>query len=148
MHERQWPTLSVAVLSDRAACMATRKLQVRLTASFEHNLEEIADFLAEAEAVAAYDALLDDLAETVIPNLERFPEMGRPFLSREICSVEGVNAQDRLKNRLQELAIDPAALREYVLRDYLVLYAVRASHIYLLSIRHQRQLVFRLGGKG
>ena len=128
--------------------MATRKPQVRLTASFERNLEEIEGFLAEAGAVTAYDTLLDELAETVIPNLERFPEMGRSFLCREICSVEGINALERLKCHLQELAIEPAALREYVLRDYLVLYSVRGLQIHLLAIRHQRQLVFRLGGQG
>jgi plasmid stabilization system protein ParE len=128
--------------------MATRKPQVSLTASFERNLEEIAAFLAEADATAAYGVLLDELAETVIPNLERFPDMGRPFLSREVCSVEGINALERLENRLQGLAIAPAALREYMLRDYLVLYVMHGLQIHLLAIRNQRQLAFHLGGQG
>ena len=96
----------------------------------------------------AYDALLDELVETVIPNLERFPEMGRPFFSRDVCSVEGINALERLGERLQTLAIPPDALREYVLRDYLVLYAVQGALIHLLAVRHQRQLAFRLGASG
>lgn len=125
--------------------MATRKPQVRLAASFERNLDEIAEFLAGADAASAFDALLDELADTVIPNLERFPEMGRPFMAREVCSVEGINALERLSAALQRLAIAPEALREYVLRDYLVLYAVHGRQIHLLAIRHQRQLVFRLG---
>lgn len=128
--------------------MATRKPQVRFAASFERNLEEIAEFLAETEAMAAYDALLDELAETVIPNLERFPDMGRPFMAREVFSVEGINALEQLGTRLSELAIAPADLREYVLRDYLVLYVVRGLQIHLLAIRHQRELAFRLGGRG
>lgn len=128
--------------------MATRKPQVRFAARFERNLEEIAEFLAETEAMAAYDALLDELAETVIPNLERFPDMGRPFMAREVFSVEGINALEQLGTRLSELAIAPADLREYVLRDYLVLYVVRGLQIHLLAIRHQRELAFRLGGRG
>lgn len=128
--------------------MATRKPQVRFAASFERNLEEIAEFLAETEAMAAYDALLNELAETVIPNLERFPDMGRPFMAREVFSVEGINALEQLGTRLSELAIAPADLREYVLRDYLVLYVVRGLQIHLLAIRHQRELAFRLGGRG
>ena len=76
--------------------MAKRELQIRLAASFERNIEELAAFLAEADAMPAYDALLDELVETVIPNLERFPEMGRPFFSRDVCSVEGINALERL----------------------------------------------------
>lgn len=128
--------------------MATRKPQVRFAASFERNLEEIAEFLAETEAMAAYDALLDELAETVIPNLERFPDMGRPFMARQVFSVEGINALEQLGTRLSELAIAPADLREYVLRDYLVLYVVRGLQIHLLAIRHQRELAFRLGGRG
>ncbi len=128
--------------------MAKRELQIRLAASFERNLEELAAFLAEADAMLAYDALLDELVETVIPNLERFPEMGRPFFSRDVCSVEGINALERLGERLQTLAIPPDALREYVLRDYLVLYAVQGALIHLLAVRHQRQLAFRLGASG
>ena len=47
------------------------RLTVRLTANFERNLADIERFLTEAEAPQAYDALLDELLDTVIPNLER-----------------------------------------------------------------------------
>ena len=35
-------------------------------------------------------------------------------------------------------------LREYISGDYLMLYAVRGDDLYLLSIKHQRQLSFDL----
>ena len=54
-----------------------KRITVKLTANFERNLEEIERFLVEADAPYAYDALLDELLKTVIPNLERFPDMGR-----------------------------------------------------------------------
>ncbi len=43
-------------------------------------------------------------------------------------------------NFLQNLA----AIREYIADDYLLLYAVRDSGVFLLSIRHHRQLSFDL----
>ena len=119
-----------------------KKLVVKLTANFERNLAEIERFLAEAEAASAYNALLDELLDTVIPNLERFPGMGGAFLSRKVGSVETTNAQATLRTKLAALVSDPAELREYIMDHYLVLYAQIGGHIYLLSIKHHRQLSF------
>ena len=58
----------------------TAKHTVKLTTNFERNLEEIEAFLVEAGAPHAFDALLDELTDTVVPNLESFPGMGRLFL--------------------------------------------------------------------
>ncbi len=119
-----------------------QKRVVKLTANFERNLEDIERFLTEAEAPQAYDALLDDLLGTVIPNLERFPDMGRQILSRAPRSVETTNALDSLRAKLSALTSDPTALREYILVDYLLLYAQIGGILYLLAIRHHRQLSF------
>jgi plasmid stabilization system protein ParE len=118
-----------------------KKTVVTLTANFERNLESIEIFLAEAEAQHAYDALLDELFFTVIPNLEQFPDIGRPFMNRPVKSIEAVNAVTALQAKLQN-----GELREYLLPDYLVLYARYAETIYLLSIKHHRQLSFDFSG--
>lgn len=123
-----------------------KKSIVKFTANFERNLDTVERFLTEAGAPQAFDALLDELAETVIPNLERFPEMGRPFLRRPVRSVEVANALAALQAKLAALTPDGDALREYVLKDYLLLYAVIGGNIYLLAIRHQRQLSFDFAG--
>ena len=115
---------------------------VRLTANFERNLADIERFLAETEVPHAYDALLDELLDTVIPNLERFPAMGRPFLSRTAGSVEANIALEALRTKLSALMPDPDGLREYVVDNYLVMYAQIDGHVYLLMIKHQRQLSF------
>jgi len=91
----------------------------------------------EAGASQAYGRLLDDLADTLIPNLENFPAMGRPFLERPVCSVEVANALARLQTKLGD-----GELREYLFADYLVLYAQFGNAIHLLSIKHHRQLSF------
>ena len=119
-----------------------KKPVVKFTANFERNLEDIERFLAEAEAPQAFDSLLDELLETVIPNLERFPEMGRPFMASQPRSVETTNALAALRAKLLVLTPDTDALREYVLKDYLLLYVTIGGAIYLLAIRHQRQLSF------
>ena len=119
-----------------------KKIVVRLTANFERNLADIERFLAETEAPHAYDALLDGLLDTVIPNLERFPGMGRTFLSRTAYSVEANIALEALRTKLSALVPDPDGLREYVLDNYLVVYAQTGGNIYLLTIKHQRQLSF------
>ncbi len=114
---------------------------VKLTANFERNLEEIEQFLIEAEAASAYDGLLDELLVTVIPNLERFPAMGRSFLDRPLRSVEASNGIDTLRGKLDKLGGN-AEIREYVLQHYLLLYAFSGEEIFLLAIRHHRQLSF------
>lgn len=117
------------------------KLVVKLTANFERNLQETEAFLLEARAPQAFDALLDELTDTVIPNLERFPGMGRLFFERLTRSVEASNGIDELRRKLKALAKD-GEIREYVMSHYLLLYARLDTTIYLLSIRHHRQLSF------
>lgn len=119
----------------------TTRHTVKLTANFERNLAEIETFLMEAEASQAFDALLDELVETTIPNLERFPGLGRLFLERPVHSVEVANGIERLTRQLGALAKD-GELREYVMAHHLLLYARIKGTVYLLSIRHQRQLSF------
>lgn len=115
----------------------TKNISVKLTANFERNLVAIELFLVEVGAPQAYDLLLDSLADTVIPNLEQFPAIGRLFLERSINSVEVANALARLQSKLGE-----GELREYLFGDYLVLYAQYGEAIHLLSIKHHRQLSF------
>jgi plasmid stabilization system protein ParE len=124
----------------------TGKRVVKFTANFERNLLEIERFLIEVEAPQGFDGLLDELLVTVIPNLEQFPEIGRPFLQQRIGSVEVTAAAAALKRKLRALTPQTDALREYLLKHYLLLYAHVGNTIYLLAIRHHRQLSFDLEG--
>lgn len=116
--------------------------RVELTQSFLACLDAIETFLLEADAAAAFDDLLAELRASVIPNLQRFPRIGRPYLDTPPQSAEA----------LAQLAALPAgapdALRIYLHGDCLMLYAaVEASTtVYLLSIRHHRQLSFDFAG--
>lgn len=117
--------------------MAAKRCTVKVTVNFEANLEAIEAFLAEADARQAFTALLDDLAGSIIPNLERYPEMGRPFLDQPAQSVEARQKIKQLKSRM-----GTAAIREYLAGDFLIPYAIQSRTVHLLSIKHHRQLSF------
>ena len=118
--------------------MAEDVYRVELTASFLERLDAVESFLNEADAAFAFDDLLADLRATVIPNLARFPRIGRRYLGNPPQSAEA----------LTQLATLPAgagsALREYLHGDHLILFVAMEAEaaVYLLSIRHHRQLSF------
>ncbi|MBZ8141604.1 plasmid stabilization protein [Rubrivivax gelatinosus] len=118
--------------------MAEGPYRVELTASFLERLDAIEAFLTDAGAAFAFDELLAELRATVIPNLARFPRIGRRYLDNPPQSAEALAQLATLP------AGAPAALREYLHGDYLVLYAAMdaSATVYLLSIRHHRQLSF------
>ena len=118
--------------------MDDRLLRVELTASFLERLESIEAFLSEAEASSKFDRLLDELRTTVIPNLARFPRIGCRYLDDPPRSAEALAL-------LASLATGaPGSLREYLHDDYLLLYTVDdvEGAVYLLSVRHHRELSF------
>lgn len=118
--------------------MADDLYRVALTRSFLERLDAIEAFLAEADAGLAFDKLLGELRTAVIPNLARFPRIGRRYLDNAPQSAEA----------LAQLAALPkgaaGALREYLHGDYLMLYSVMDANatVFLLSIRHHRELSF------
>lgn len=116
--------------------MADKLHTVELTASFLKRLESIKAFLMEADAASAYADLLIELRSEVIPNLRRFPLIGRRYLDHPPQSAEAL---------AQLAALPPgeaSKLREYLSGDYLILYTVAESETVatLLSIRHHRQI--------
>ena len=118
--------------------MAEPAYRVELTASFLERLESVEAFLREGNALQAYDALLAALQDTVIPNLRRFPRMGRRYLDRPPQSAEAIVQLGQLPAGAAD------GLRVLGSGDYLILYAEesKSATVHLLSIRHHRQLSF------
>jgi len=117
------------------------QVSIRLTENFEHNLVAIDTFWRDAGVDSAYDSLLDNLEREVISTLERFPRIGRRFVDHQSVSVEAIERTDKLQ---RWLITNRAEVHEYIFEDYLVLYAVIDTSLYLLAIRHHRQLSFDL----
>ncbi len=118
--------------------MAERLFRVELAASFLERLDALEAFLVEADAGFAFDRLLAELRTTVVPNLARFPRIGRRYLDNAPRSVEALT----LLALLPDGSAD--ALREYLHGDYLMLYVVAEDKalVQLLTIRHHRELSF------
>lgn len=116
--------------------MADSRARVELTANFLDRLTSIEDFLTDAGAPRAYDDLLTAVRRTIVPNLRRFPRIGRRYLDHPPQSAEAL----AVLRSLPPGAAD--ALREYLHGDYLILYTLSSSTVHLLSIRHHRQLSF------
>lgn len=131
--------------------MASRKsVSVKFTANFESNLTEIEAYWSLNQFPQGYDRLLDELGVTVIPSIERFPGMGRPFMQRQPDTVEAVTRLEKLNKRLAKLD-RTGEFREYVMDDYLILYLTLEIVVYLLANKHHKQLSFdfeRLGLPG
>lgn len=129
--------------------MAAPSAAVRFTANFESNLLDIETFWLEQGAKHAYAKLLDALGDTAIPNLENHPRIGRKFFARSPMSIEGRQHVAALVAQYGD-----AEVREYLCGDYLILYCVVAEGtqrkpglmVYLLAIRHHRQLSFDFDG--
>ena len=109
-------------------------MQIRITDNFAANLQSIESCWTETDFPQGYDQLLETLQVQVIPNLEQYPEMGRCFSRHTPESVEA-------SIRIQKLANHEQAIREYLLKDYLLLYLL-SDAVYLLAIKHHQQLAY------
>jgi plasmid stabilization system protein ParE len=107
------------------------------TENFSANLSAIEAFLGR-EGSSVFARLLDRLFDDIVPTLCRFPESGRVFLSHPVRSAEASTLVKKIRARLQ----DAAALREFIVEDYLVLYLNQRDRVVFLSIKHHRQLSF------
>lgn len=120
----------------------SQRRRVRITKNLDQNLADIRQFLEEQQAPQEFGSLIETLFATVIPNLERFPEMGVDFLAKAPQSAEGLMRLETLRQRLGK----NTGLRAYISGDYLLLYALQGDDIFLLSIKHHRQLSFDFKG--
>lgn len=126
---------------------------VRFTANFALDLKSFEAFWLKNDVADGYDRLLDALANVVVSSLQRHPNISRLFLERTVDSVEAERLIERICSHLIAIA-DGVQLREYVMDDYLILYAyLRGSVddsgvVQLLAIKHQNQLGFDMPAKG
>jgi hypothetical protein len=116
------------------------RARVRLTLNFDRNLDQIEKFLGTD--TRAFTEVLDWLFGVLIPELERFPKLGVDFIARRTKSVKARS----VRRHVLSLMTRGDELRELISGKYLVLYLYRQATVYLLSIRHHRQLSFDLAG--
>ena len=117
---------------------------IRETTNYAANLQRIEAYWDSCQHPAGNLKLLEELDDPVMANLERHPRIGRNFSQRQIESIEAQTRLEKLDALLVTLGTDAerAEIREYVMTDYLLLYALVGDVIHLLAIKHQKQLSF------
>jgi plasmid stabilization system protein ParE len=118
--------------------------EVRFTQNFEDNLATIQEFLLARSpdtAVDRFNALLQEIA-AVAALLSQHPGIGRPMQSGGTPGSRTSLAWKHLASRMSALRLGD--LREYVLHEYVVLYAATQDTVHLLAVKHQRQLSYSL----
>lgn len=113
------------------------KVKPVFSENFADNLDHIREFLETGGAVT-FNRMLDRLFDDVIPLLCEFPGSGRDFFAAGTGSQETLASLQRLKRALKK----GDKLREFVMDEYLLLYAIRKELIIFLAIKHHRQLSF------
>ena len=108
----------------------SREIPVRIARNFERNLDALREFLIERQAEPVFERLIDELFDEVIPNLSRFPRLGRELLERRPLSVQGELKWDAVVRRLG----DGEELRQYIHGEYLLLYLFNEREVLLLAI--------------
>lgn len=119
-------------------------VEARFTRNFEDNLGDIQEFLlarAPDTAVGQFTALVQEIA-AVASLLSQHPGIGRTIRSAEPPGSRTALAWKHLASRMHALRMGD--LREYVLREYTVLYAASPDTVHLLAVKHQRQLSYSL----
>lgn len=119
-------------------------IEVRYTDNLYNNLLDIEAFWEDNQFPPGFDRLVDELDERAIKNLQDHPHMGRNFLQRQPMSIRAKSSAQKIQALLRTLNTDTetAEIREYVMTDYLLLYALTGDTIHLLAIKHHKQLSF------
>jgi hypothetical protein len=89
------------------------------------------------DAGARLAAFNEDLFERIVPMLERHADIGRPYALRKLGS-KGEAAT--LAELAPLLAASAAAVREWVEREFTILYIVTPQKVFLVNLKHHRQL--------
>ena len=82
-------------------------------------------------------AFNEHLFERIVPALEPHADIGRPYALRKL----GSEAEAVLLLELTPLlAADSAVAREWVEREFTILYVVTPDKVFLVNLKHHRQL--------
>ena len=119
-----------------------RRREVRITAPFKESFAEMAGHYKALrplfpDAGARLSAFADRLFERVIPMLETNAEIGRPYLLVKL----GTQVEATLLAEMGPILASPTTMvREWVERDFTILYLTTPDHVYLVDLKHHRQL--------
>ncbi|BBU26978.1 hypothetical protein BTHE68_07120 [Burkholderia sp. THE68] len=109
--------------------------------SFAARLSDMERYWVRKDNLDGFVRILQSLEEEVVPLLQRFPALGRRFLNTRPDTVHALLAYEKLADATESASI-AAELREYVFDDHVLLYLLADDTIYLVSIRHCKEVSF------
>jgi hypothetical protein len=118
------------------------RASVAAAPNFLANLEAARLFLVEQDATSAaerFRKLKQELRE-MVSVLSWSPAGGRPARFLTSRSVQARLRAESIKNLAAQVGLP--SLREFVLGQYMVLYAHAETEVVLLALKHQRQLIY------
>ena len=129
-------------MKQRRASRASRRREVLVTEPFREAFARLTEhyrtlrslFPDSGTRLAAFN---EELFERIVPALERHADIGRPYVLRKL----GDRTEARLLAELApRLAASSAIAREWVERDFTILYLVTPDKVFLVNLKHHRQL--------
>ena len=117
-------------------------VRVEIRSSYRRAFLHALDHLLGNEAIAAAERFAEAALVTLPDRLERHPRSGRNYLARNPGTPRLLEMVERVRTMLGT----DIELREILLDDYLVLYAIQNQTVHLLTLRHHRQSGFDLDG--
>lgn len=121
---------------------APRQREVLITHPFREAFASLVEHYKSLQPLfpdsgARLAAFNEDLFERIVPALERHADIGRPYSLRKLGSeAEAV----LLAELTPQLASRAAAAREWVEREFTILYIVTPEKVLLVNLKHHRQL--------
>lgn len=118
--------------------------RIQAAQSFVRNVRAAQDFLVQQDAATAearYDALLARLKEAR-EHLRWNPGAGRPARFLDARSAQGHALAARAKALAAAHGVP--ALRELVVKPYVLLYAHGKDRVVLLALKHEREFLFQI----
>ncbi len=124
------------------AAGAPRRREVLVTRPFREAFASLAEhyrtlqplFPDSGSRLAAFN---EDLFERIVPALQRHADIGRPYALRKLGSRE---ESVLLADLTPPLAAHSAVAREWVEREFTILYIVTPDKVFLVNLKHHRQL--------
>jgi len=124
------------------AARAPRRREVLVTQPFREAFARLAEHYSTLQALfpdsgSRLAAFNEDLFDRIVPALEQHADIGRAYALRKL----GSQAEAVLLAELAPLlAASSAVAREWVEREFTILYVVTPDNVFLVNLKHHRQL--------
>lgn len=117
-------------------------VHVRITENFTDNLDQLQAYFDEVDEPQVFVMVVELVFEKIIPNLKQFPKIGVDFLQKVPNSIEALQVYEQIIEKLD----NSLGVREYIFGDFSILYVLNVKEIFLISIKHHREMTYDVGG--